>query len=104
MSLYRLISVSMIISQIGLVPLVRAQVVPAQVEPTQVGATITTTPELDLLRNVITLQGLKLTSDQFEKDVSDVVSQYLATAPSSGQQERLQQALVDLGVYTAEQA
>jgi hypothetical protein len=61
-------------------------------------------PEAVLLQNVIALQGMKLSQQQMDTQVGQAVSTYIATAPETGQQERFQQALVSLGIYTPAQA
>lgn len=92
MSLKKSVSTLMIVSQLGLVSLASAATPAAH------------TAEYGLLQHVLALQGQDLSSDQNQKQVTEVVSQYLATASQAGQQERLQAALVDLGVYTPNEA
>ena len=62
------------------------------------------TPEAALLLNVFALQGENLSSADAQTQMEAVVNTYLATAPATGSQERFQQALVDLGIYTPVQA
>jgi len=61
-------------------------------------------PEVTLLQNVIALRGSNLNQDAVQQQMNQAVSNYVASAPQSGQQERMQQALVALGVYSPAQA
>jgi len=67
-------------------------------------ASDTPTPEVNLLENVIALQGQKLSNDQFQSTLQPLVQNYLAIAPEDGRQDRLEQAMVTLGIYTPAQA
>jgi hypothetical protein len=64
----------------------------------------TATPEFKMLQGVVAMQGQTLSTDQSNAKVVGLVSNYMKSAPAAGQQERLQKALVDLGIYTDAQA
>jgi hypothetical protein len=65
----------------------------------------TNTPELNLVQNVLALQGMKLSQNALQSQLQSALSQYYAQATQDGQEQvRLGQALVDLGVYTQAQA
>jgi hypothetical protein len=66
---------------------------------TPVGTPVVT-PEMTLLSTVIAAQGGSKTQAQ----IRTAVSHYVATAQLEGQQTRLEQALVDMGIYTSAQA
>jgi hypothetical protein len=61
-------------------------------------------PEHVMLQSIIALQGKNLSQNDIQTQSSSVISKYLAVAPQDGQQARLEQAFVDLGIYTADQA
>lgn len=61
-------------------------------------------PEVTLLQNVIALRGSNLRTADIQQKMTDEVSAYVNSAPQEGQQERMEQALVALGVYTPAQA
>jgi hypothetical protein len=61
-------------------------------------------PEATLLENVVALKGSNLSDEEFQKQLTTIVSDYTNTAPMAGQQERLKDALVDLRIYTPAQA
>jgi hypothetical protein len=68
-------------------------------------APTTKTPERVMLENIMALQGQKLSADEVQARSADAVSKYLAVASAdAGQQARLEQAFVDLGIYTPAQA
>jgi len=62
------------------------------------------TPELTLVEGVVVLEGQKLSQDAETSQLRALVSQYSATTQADGQSERMQQALVTLGIYTPDQA
>ncbi len=92
MSPSKSVSVLMIASQLVMVSLASAAAPTAH------------TAEYGLLTHVLALQGQDLSTAQTQRQMSDVVSQYLGAASPEGQQQRLQEALVDLGVYTPSEA
>jgi hypothetical protein len=96
MSFNKSVSVLMIASQIGCVSLASAGASAA--------APVAVSPEFKMLQSVLALQGQSLSSTEAQQKVSGTVSEYLSTAPQAGQQARLQQAMVDLGVYSDSQA
>jgi hypothetical protein len=61
-------------------------------------------PEFNLVESVIALQGAKLSANDEQNQITQAMTEYLVAAPTTGQQARLQQALIDLGVYTPAQA
>lgn len=60
--------------------------------------------ETALLENVIALQGQKLSASEMTTQSQKILSNYLASANPEGAQQRLEQALVTLGIYTPAQA
>lgn len=66
--------------------------------------TTTATPEFTLLENVIALQGMNLSQSDMQTNVKNLLQDYSAKAQVTGQTDRMQAALVDLGVYTPAQA
>ena len=62
------------------------------------------TAETTLLKTVVALQGENLSQAEMQAQLKAAVSKYLANAPQQGQQERMEQALVALNIYTPEQA
>jgi len=61
------------------------------------------TPETILLQNAMAIQGSALSSDVMQSQLKDVIADYASTAPTDGRSERLQSALVDMGIYTPDQ-
>jgi hypothetical protein len=61
-------------------------------------------PEVMLLQNMIALRGSNFSAADIQQTMTDEVSAYVNNAPHEGQQERMEQALVSLGVYTPAQA
>src|ERR1700722_1369480 len=62
------------------------------------------TPEAQLLKRAIAIQGQALGATEAQTEMKNIVDAYMATAPVDGQNERMEQALVDLKMYTANQA
>jgi hypothetical protein len=62
------------------------------------------TPEMKLISSMIALSGQSLSQAQLESRLSAELKQYDQSAPEEGRDERTEQALVKLGVYTPEQA
>jgi hypothetical protein len=96
MTFKKIISYMLITTQMGVTSMAFASAATSQAP--------TATPEFQLLSSVIALQGQKLTQQQARVQLSADVNHYTGTAPTEGQQLRFQQALVDLGVYTSQQA
>jgi hypothetical protein len=61
-------------------------------------------PEFTLLQKTIALQGEALSPSDLLSQTSDAVSRYISTAPAQEQQQRMQQALVDMNIYSPLQA
>jgi len=61
-------------------------------------------PEAVLLENAIVIRGSGLSSDLIQSQLNAAVASYADNSPTDGRSERLQQALVDMGIYTPEQA
>lgn len=61
-------------------------------------------PEMQLLKGVIALQGQQLSNDELQAKLSAEVSRYQAVASTDGQGERMEQALVNLNIFTPDQA
>lgn len=62
------------------------------------------TPEFALLENVIALQGENLPQPEMESQLQSSVRQYVTSASGDGAEQRFQQALVAIGLYTDAQA
>lgn len=60
--------------------------------------------EFTLLKNVIALQGAGLSQSDLQTRLGSVLTQYDQTANPEGQIDRLQTAMIELGVYTPDQA
>jgi hypothetical protein len=60
--------------------------------------------ERSLLETVITLKGLGLSERDLGQQVEAALAHYNSTAPTEGRNERLSAALVDLQVFTRQQA
>lgn len=60
--------------------------------------------EFDLLENMIVLQGTVMSQDELKTRVTQLLNDYTKTAQSEGRLDRLQSAMVDLGVSTPAQA
>jgi hypothetical protein len=89
--LKKILSLSLIVSQLGFTSAALADV-PAS------------PAERALLQNVLTLKGLDLSHEELQRQISGAVKQYDDTAPTEGRTDRLQTALVDLELMTAQQA
>lgn len=63
-----------------------------------------TSPEFSLLQNVIALEGQNLSQDTMTARLGTVLTQYETASQNDGRADRLKQAMVSLGVYTADQA
>src|SRR6185437_11172811 len=61
-------------------------------------------PELLLLEQAVALDGTTVPKSQMTVQLQEAVTKYLATARPQGQQARLADALVQLGMYTPTQA
>jgi hypothetical protein len=61
-------------------------------------------PEAVLLENAIVIRGSGLSSDAVQSQINAAVASYADNSPTDGRSERLQQALVDMGIYTPSQA
>lgn len=61
-------------------------------------------PEFVLLQDTIALSGMTLSPSEENDQVNVVITRYLATAPTEGQAQRLQQALIDLNMTTPQEA
>lgn len=61
-------------------------------------------PENSLVESVIALQGQNISQTAMQKQMVALMTQYNSVADHTGQLQRFQQALVDLGVYTSAQA
>ena len=64
----------------------------------------TPSPEFTLLENVVALQAQDLPQQEVENRLNTLLTGYTSTANPEGRGERLQQAMVNLGVYTPAQA
>jgi hypothetical protein len=62
------------------------------------------TPETILLQNAMAIQGSALSSDVMQSQLQGVIADYASNSPDEGRSERLQTALVDMGIYTPDQA
>lgn len=62
------------------------------------------TPEKILLKNVIALSGEGISADQAQKQTVALISEYERTASQTGQLDRLEEATVELELYTPDQA
>jgi hypothetical protein len=60
--------------------------------------------ERELLETVLTLKGLALSENELARQLPQAVDRYLRSAAPEGREERLQVALVELGVLTRQQA
>jgi hypothetical protein len=60
--------------------------------------------ELRLLETVITLKGLGLKEKELTQQLEAALEQYNRNAPTEGRSERLESALVGMGVFTLSQA
>lgn len=67
-------------------------------------ATTSMSPEMTLLEGVFAMQGQNLAGPEKSNQISKLLNSYTASAPADGRQDRMQQALVQLGVYTPAQA
>ena len=61
-------------------------------------------PEFKFLKSVIALQGTNLTNDQYKARVQAAANTYITTARAEGQPDRMEGALIELGVYNPDQA
>jgi len=61
-------------------------------------------PEMTLLEQVITLQGSEIQSAKLQQEVATAVSAYIQSSPVEGRSSRMEQAMIDLGMYTPAQA
>lgn len=68
------------------------------------GTPLSATPEKLLLEKVIAVSGEGLPADQVQRQTIALISAYEKSAPQSGQLDRLQQAMVDIGLYSQGQA
>jgi hypothetical protein len=94
MKLHRSVALSLIVSQLSTGALWAA--------PTNSNVT----PEFTFIESVIALQGQNLKPTDLDQQLKSVYSTYVSSAANAedGQQQRLTQALIDLGVYTPAQA
>ena len=60
--------------------------------------------EMNLLQSAIALQGQSLSPQEEQAQISALVANYAKTASIEGQEQRMEQALVSLNMYTADQA
>jgi len=86
----KVVSSVLIVSQIGLVSGAFAASGPSS----------SITPEMNLLENVIALEGQKLPSSEMQASFSGLITEYAQTAPAAGQQERMEAAMVQLNLVT----
>ena len=89
----KLLSTSLIISQIFMSW--NAYATPSSIEPSA---------EFTLLQSVLTMQGEDLSRTQMNSQVEQAISQYLNQAKLEGSQDRFEQALIQMGIYTPTQA
>jgi len=61
------------------------------------------TPELELIANLLALQGQDSHSAQIQGQILSLMEHYKETAPVAGQQDRIQEAMVDLNLYSPAQ-
>ena len=61
-------------------------------------------PEMTALEKLFALQGENLSTQQRNGQATAILAQYAATVPADGAEQRLQSALVQLGVFTSDQA
>lgn len=61
-------------------------------------------PEFSMLQSVFALQGQKLSDQARQAQIGKILGTYTNAAPADGRTARLQDALVQLGVYTPAQA
>ena len=92
MMLKRWMSLILIGSQISYTALAAASAGPRQ------------SPEFILLKNVISIQGEDLSPAQLQDQLKNTMARYFSVASRIGGLERMRQALVELGVYTPDQA
>jgi len=64
----------------------------------------TVSAEHSLVRNVLMLKSLALSDQDMKRQLESTIERYDAEAPAQGRTERLQEALVDLGMLTSQQA
>lgn len=62
------------------------------------------TPEYLMFHRALALQGQDFSDAEVQSRLNDSVLEYAKTADPQGQEQRIKQAFVDLGVYTPEQA
>ena len=62
------------------------------------------TAEDVMLANLMAMQGTHVTGDAAVTTINNIVTQYDATAPRDGREQRLQDALVTLNIFTPDQA
>jgi len=61
-------------------------------------------PEMTLLEQVIVLQGSETQGAKLQQEIATAVSTYIQSSPTEGRSSRMEQAIVDLGIYTPAQA
>jgi hypothetical protein len=92
MSLNKVISVSLILSQLWAASGMAAT------------AGTAASPEFKMISRAVALGGKDLSSNTTQADLKNIIAEYQATAPTAGREERLEQSLIDLRIYQPEQA
>lgn len=65
---------------------------------------VASTAESNLVTTVLTLKGMGLSDKDLQAQLTGALQNYNSTAPKDGRADRLQTALVDLNILTAQQA